>query len=128
MDIKEQAIYYKHNGKNCAQAVMLALKDKTTLSEEEIIKLTSGLGHGFGCLEATCGALIGANLVLGLNSTDTLSAMKGARDLLQEFNKRSGATICKDLKGVETGVMLCSCDDCIRNAIDIVLEKIGESK
>ena len=28
-----------------------------------------------------------------------------------------GATICKDLKGKDTGVVLCECDDCIRNAI-----------
>ena len=28
-----------------------------------------------------------------------------------------GATVCKDLKGLETGKVLCPCDDCVRNAV-----------
>ena len=42
-----------------------------------------------------------------------------------------GATICKDLKGKDTGVVLCECDDCIRNAIrafDEVLPMESESE
>ena len=40
-----------------------------------------------------------------------------AREILNKFQEYSGATICKDLKGKDTGVVLCECDDCIRNAI-----------
>jgi len=31
-----------------------------------------------------------------------------------------GASICKDLKGRDTGVVLCECDDCVRNAVGLM--------
>lgn len=43
-------------------------------------------------------------------------------EILQEFKEKAGATICRDLKGVGTGKMLCSCDDCVRLAV-LGLEK-----
>ena len=54
-----------------------------------------------------------------------------AREILNKFQEYSGATICKDLKGKDTGVVLCECDDCIRNAIrafDEVLPMESESE
>ena len=33
------------------------------------------------------------------------------------FAEKCGATICKDLKGIETGRVLCSCPECVRNAV-----------
>ena len=36
-----------------------------------------------------------------------------------------GATICRELKGVGTGKVLCSCENCIRNAIRAASEAIG---
>ena len=32
-------------------------------------------------------------------------------------HERCGAERCADLKGRDTGVMLCPCDDCVRNAV-----------
>jgi hypothetical protein len=29
----------------------------------------------------------------------------------------SGAVICKELKGIETGKVLCACEDCVKNAV-----------
>lgn len=37
-----------------------------------------------------------------------------------------GATICKDLKGVETGKVLCPCAQCVRNAVLAAGEMLGE--
>ncbi len=127
MDLKELAVNYKHNGKNCAQAVMLALKDYYNLDENTVLKLTSGFGVGFGSMEATCGALIGANMVLGLNRDGSLLTMKESKIMLNEFKEKCKATICKDLKGVTTGKILCSCDDCVRNAVEIVLKRINNA-
>ena len=42
--------------------------------------------------------------------------------MLQEFKENAGATICGELKGIETKKMLCSCDDCVRHAV-VALEK-----
>ena len=38
---------------------------------------------------------------------------------VNQFLAESGATACKDLKGVETGKVLRACPDCIRGAAAI---------
>ena len=123
-EIAEIAVKYKHEGNNCAQSVLLALKELTNLKEEELLKLGSGFGVGFGSMEATCGALIAANMILGLTGDGKPKKMFESRDMLHDFYKLSGATICRDLKGVETGKVLCSCDDCVRNAVKVLLKRI----
>ena len=123
-DIAETAVRYKHDGKNCAQAVLLALKDKTNFTEEDLLKLGSGFGVGFGSMEGTCGALIAANMILGLTGDGKPKKMFESKEMLNDFKELSGATICKDLKGVETGKVLCPCDDCVRNAIRVLLKRI----
>lgn len=40
-----------------------------------------------------------------------------SRQLVAGFQEKCGATICKDLKGIETGRVLCSCPECVRNAV-----------
>ena len=127
-DIAELAVKYKHEGKNCAQAVLLALKDKTNLSEDELLKLGSGFGVGFGSMEATCGALIAANMILGLNRDSKPKTMFESKEMLNDFKELSGATICKDLKGVETGKVLCPCDDCVRNAVIVLLKRLNNNQ
>ena len=42
------------------------------------------------------------------------------------FQEKCGATICKDLKGVETGAPLCPCPECVRNAVLALGEVLGE--
>ena len=66
---------------------------------------------------ATCGALCGASMVMGLCNKSGKPTAAIMRELLHEFQEKAGATICKDLKGIETGRMLCSCDDCVRYAV-----------
>lgn len=36
---------------------------------------------------------------------------------VQNFERKCGATICKDLKGIGTGKVLCPCPECVRNAV-----------
>jgi len=127
-DKKEYAVYLKHNGCNCAQAVLMAYKDEIGLDENLIKKLGSGFGSGMGGLKATCGALVGANMVLGLlNDTDKVTKLI-SKDMANEFIEKSGAIECHTLKGVETHKVLCACDDCIRNAIDILDNKLDDLK
>ena len=65
----EMAVELKNSGRcNCAQAVVAALRDQTELSPEQLSDLASGFCAGMGTLEATCGALIGAGMVVGLNT------------------------------------------------------------
>ena len=71
---------------------------------------------GMGCMESTCGALIGAVMVAGI-VTDGKGTPRISKELLQNFQEKCGATICKDLKGIENGAPLCPCPECVRNAV-----------
>ena len=122
MDRKEIAVELKHNGYNCCQAVLCAYKDELNCSEEELKKMGAAFGVGMGCMEATCGALCGAQMILGMKKYEGKPILRDAATIAKDFENVCGATICKDLKGVETGVVKCECDDCVRNAV-AVLEK-----
>lgn len=111
-------------GCNCAQAVALAFADVLPLDEATLMKLAAGYGAGMGCMEATCGALVGAVMAAGL-LTDGQGTGRAARAALAGFQDRCGATICKDLKGIATGTVLCPCTECVRNAVLAAGEALG---
>ncbi len=112
-------------GCNCAQAVVLSYADKLPFEEETLKKLAAGYGGGMGCMEGTCGALVGAVMVAGM-LTDGQGTGRYAREILLGFRERCGATICKDLKGIETGKVLCPCTECVRNAVLAAGAALGE--
>ena len=114
----EQAVALKNSSCNCCQAVLAALRDQTGLSEEQALMLASGFGAGMGSMEGSCGALVGAVTAAGLHLQGS-GAPRTARKLSLAFKDACGAVTCKDIKGVGTGQVLCSCDDCVRNAVKI---------
>ena len=120
MERKELAVELKHNGCNCCQAVLLAFKDELSYSEEELKKMGAAFGVGMGCMEATCGSLCAAQMILGMKEYEGKPVLRDAAAIAKGFNDRCGATICKELKGLETGVVLCECDDCVRNAVAVL--------
>ncbi len=124
MDKKGIAVQYKHSGYNCAQAVIAAFADTAGVSMDEAMALGAAFGAGMGCMKATCGAAVGAGIVLGKAKYGKAPVSSSARKLLTEFEKRCGATICGDLKGIGTGRVICSCDDCVRNAAAILEEML----
>ena len=101
---------------NCCQAVTRVMEDTTNLDSETLNTLSAGFAAGMGCMEATCGALVGANMILGLR-TNGEGTVRKSRELLAKFKDKCGAVTCKDLKGVETGKVLCECENCVRNAV-----------
>ena len=107
---------------NCCQAVACVFAAETGLDEKTLRKLGAGFGLGMGCMEATCGALCGAQMILGLLKFQGKPIRQDAADLYKKFTEKCGASICKELKGVETGKVLCSCDDCVSNAVGILEE------
>ena len=106
---------------NCCQAVLVAYADRLGKSEDELMRLGSGFGSGMGTMEGTCGALVGAIMVSSLVAAPG-AAMSNSRAIMSRFKELSGATVCRDLKGIGTGKVLCSCEDCVRNAIRAVGE------
>ena len=102
---------------NCCQAVLVAFADQLGKSEDELLLLGSGFGSGMATMEGTCGALVGAIMVSSLLSPDG-EARNNSRAIMSRFKELcGGATICRDLKGIETGKVLCSCENCVRNAV-----------
>ena len=124
-DRAEKAVERKMSGQcNCAQAVTTSLADQTELSEEQLTKIAAGFCAGMGNLQATCGALIGAGMIVGLK-TEGKGTLGMTRQIQEEFARRCGAIKCGDLKTVTNGRPLCSCEDCVRNAVLIYGEKMG---
>lgn len=131
----EETITRHDKGFNCAQAVACTYCDLAGIDEETMFRITEGYGLGMGSMNATCGAVTGACAVVGaLNSCGDLEkpVSKGAtyklsREITDRFLEKNSTITCKELKGIETGKMIRSCPDCIRDAARIlegVLEKM----
>lgn len=120
-------------GYSCSQSVAVACADLVDVPKEILFKASEGFGAGMGTGDGVCGALTGALLIAGLkNSTGNLelpkskgATMKISRAMLTSFREKSGAIICRELKGVDTGKMICSCPDCIKHGVEIVEEQLG---
>lgn len=123
MDRKELGAQLKRSH-NCCQAVLLAFEDLLPYDKESLLTLGSTFGSGMGGMMGTCGALVGAEMVLGMLSRKTAGMNGSSRRLFAAFEEKCGNSRCIDLKGVLTGRMLCSCEDCVRNAIACVEEQI----
>lgn len=125
MESRREACAERHaRGFNCAQAVACSYADLVDMPEETLFGVTEGLGLGMGGMEGTCGALSGACIIAGLTQstrdpqdpTSKARSYRLARAVVERFQELSGATRCRDLKGVDTGCVLCSCPACIDNA------------
>lgn len=127
---KEKANALHDKGYNCAQAVACTFADRVDVDEEVLFRACEGLGLGMGCMQGTCGAISGACVLAGfVNSSANLDApdskqatYKLSRQIVEKFQARNKGTICKDLKGVETGTMLRACPDCIMDAVEFAEE------
>lgn len=105
---------------NCCQAVVAALAN-----DPQLLNGASGFGGGMGNGQGPCGALIGAVISAGIK-TGGNATTRFSRQIFEKFRERSGAVVCSELKGLGTGQVLCSCDDCVRNAVESYLEVMGE--
>ena len=105
---------------NCAQAVACVFAEEAGLTEAVLRKAGACFGLGMGTMEATCGALCGAQMVQGLVKFEGRNLKDKAQEMYKAFTEKCGGSLCKELKGVGTGKVLCSCDDCVRNAVEIL--------
>ena len=120
----------KHTrGYNCAQIVLCSYAEELGI-EETLFRISEGFGAGMGGMMQTCGAVTAMFMALGLaNSSGDLQAcdtkpqtMKKVRELAAEFEKKNGSIVCRELKGIDTGKVLRSCDGCIEDGIRILGE------
>lgn len=124
----KKAYELHHKGYNCAQAVVGAYSDLTGTDEKTLLKVSEGFGGGMGSMQDTCGAVTGMFMLAGMvNSAGDVEEKQTkvqtyqiVRDLALQFKEKNQSTVCRELKGVETGTVLRSCDGCIEDAVRIV--------
>ena len=109
---------------NCAQAVLCTYADKCGMTEEAARNVTHAFAAGMGNMEGTCGALVGAGIVLGLAKKERAAAMRSMRQVMQKFQDRNGATQCRALKGIGKGCPLRECPDCVSDASEFLEEEL----
>jgi C_GCAxxG_C_C family probable redox protein len=128
---------------NCAQSVLATFCEELGLDRATALRLTMGFGGGEGHTGGTCGAVVGAYLVFGLQQ-ELKSDMQPAKDQavakIMEFARRfkeiHGSTLCPELLGydvrveeqlkeaIATGAFVKKCSLFIRDAAELV-EKMG---
>ena len=110
------------NSHNCAQAVVCTYCDLVGLHEQTALDIAGSFGTGMGNMEGTCGALVGAGMVLGLATKDRNVSRARMKEIMTKFQQRNGAIRCKELKGVGTGKVLRDCPDCVADASEFLEE------
>ncbi len=121
----EEARARKRSGEhNCAQAVACTYSDLAGLDEETLLAATHAFGAGMATMEGTCGALTGAAVVVGLATGDRARSRVLIKDIMENFRKRNGSTVCRELKGIGTGCPLRQCEDCVADAAEFLEEAL----
>lgn len=135
MNRKEQAIELHGKGYNCAQSVVCPFCEELGTDLETAFRLSEAFGGGMGTF-STCGAVSGMAMVIGMKQSDgsldkpksksqCYKLMKEATNRFLAMNK---STICREIKGMDGGEVLRSCNGCIEDAVAIVEELLLDKK
>lgn len=129
----EKATQLHQKGYNCCQAVACAFADQVEMSEEELFRITEGFGLGMGGMRGTCGAVSGAVAIMSLTNSkgseylkNKMDTYKYTRMILEKFEEKNQSSICRELKGVDTGKVLRACPGCVQDAAEILEECLKE--
>jgi C_GCAxxG_C_C family probable redox protein len=129
---------------NCAQSVLVNFCEELGLDRATALRLTMGFGGGEGHTGGTCGAVVGAYLVFGLQQ-ELNSDMQPAKDKavakILDFSKRfkevHSSTLCPELLGydirikeqfkeaIQDGAFVKKCSVFVRDATELV-EQMGQ--
>ena len=112
MGKREEARALFQEGANCAASVFCAFADDLGLPPEAALRIAAPFGGGMCSLGATCGAVTGAFMALGLRhgvatadraGSDEGKACTQARELARRFSKRNRSLQCSILLGCDIG-------------------------
>ena len=112
------------------------------LDRERALRVAGAFGGGMARMGATCGAVTGALMVIGLKYGKTKAENEGARDktyklvreFINRFQSRHGSIICKELLGYdlsnpqegeaakEKGLFDTLCPQLVRDTTEILKE------
>lgn len=127
MNRKEMAVMLHGKGFNCAQSVACSFCHVMGADPVTVFRHAEAFGFGMGTME-TCGAVSAMALVTGMKLSDgQLDSPKTKREcynimkaLIKEFKEKNSSIICSQLKGVDTGTPLRSCNGCIEDAVELL--------
>lgn len=134
-ELVKRALERHKKGYSCSQSVLCAFSELLGIDEKLLFKVSEGFGFGMGTMD-TCGAVTGMFMVAGLvNSSGSVEngltkpdTMKLVKELGMRFHEKNQSVVCRELKGVDTGKVLRSCDGCIEDAVRIAAEKLFPEK
>lgn len=92
---------------NCAESVLLEMKEQLNLKCGDIPKMGTPFGAGIGRTSRICGALAGGIIAVGYvlgrrdNSEDKTEAYQIAAELSDKFEEEFGATSCEEISGID---------------------------
>jgi C_GCAxxG_C_C family probable redox protein len=135
----------KHEeGFNCAQSVLSVFAEDHGMPLDLALKLASPFGGGMR-MAATCGALTGALMALGLacgfdeyNTANKALADQCTLELLNRWRAEIGPTDCKEILGYDVsdpkqkelaraaGAFEAHCSTCIVRAVELVSDLLAE--
>ena len=130
----KHAVALHDRGYNCAQAVACTFCESFGIKEEDIFRISEAFGLGMGVMDM-CGAVTGMLMVIGMdNSIGSLNngaptkadTYKKARRYIEKFYEKKGSCCCRELKGIDSGKMLCSCQQCIIDGVSLAEEYLKE--
>jgi C_GCAxxG_C_C family probable redox protein len=97
----------------CSQCIILALQEVFSMRDNNLFKAASGLAGGIGQMHDTCGALLGASLMLGLrfgrrrdeigDTEKLMSSLLPVGKLYKWFEKEYGSVKCRDIRARTLG-------------------------
>ena len=142
MEKKEIAELFM-KGIDCSQVVVGAFADELGITTDEAYKMAAAFGGGMG-LGETCGAVVGAMIVLGLKyghhdvehmeQKDIMNAKRA--EFLQRFQEKYGVCNCKGLlkhdiskpeemqQILDEGLLFDFCPEVVKDSIEILKETL----
>ncbi|NCC66413.1 MAG: C_GCAxxG_C_C family protein, partial [Spirochaetia bacterium] len=99
----ERARDFRAQGFNCAQAVACTFAQEVGLDEQTLFRMVAGFGGGMGFHKATCGAISGAAVIVGLmtsaTAVDTISkttTYSRIGSIVDAFYAKNKSLVCRE--------------------------------
>lgn len=94
---------------NCGQSVAAAYADRMGIAQADILKLCAGFGGGIAGQQLTCGAVLGATMVIAYYKSSPKPDNQDAKDrtkacvlkFYEQFKQQHGSVSCRELLGTD---------------------------
>jgi len=107
----ENAVSQFQKGYSCAQAIISTYGEEFGLEPKTALRVSGAFGGGMARMAETCGAVVGAFMVIGLKHASTNAEDGDAkektydivRELADKFTALNGSINCRELLGCDIG-------------------------